>query len=300
MRIMRSMCLLLALIPLFTFEQTVTVDVDLVNIPFTVASERDKLVTNLNRENFRVFEDDRPQTITNFSREADVPLTIALVIDASGSVRDKLQAEKEAAIDFLYSTLRRGEDKALVLAFDTNVSLLQDYTDDATLLSKQLEGIRAGGGTALYNAVYFAVREKLAAEEGRRVVILISDGDDNCSRHSLEETLEWAQRNEVTIYAVSTNSMEPWRLSDRGSGILKTLADETGGTVFSPVKPDDLVANFKRISRELRAQYTLAYRSTNPRKDGSFRKVRIEVAGKRYTVRARPGYYAPGESAAQK
>src|SRR6266704_5578222 len=174
-------------------DQTISVNVDLVNILYTVADKRGKFVTNLKKEDFRVFEDEKPKAVTNFRSETDLPLTIALLVDTSGSIRDKLRFEQEAAIEFFYSTLRRGKDKALVISFDSGVDLLQDYTDDPEMLSDAVRKIRAGGGTSLYDAVYLAVTEKLAGQTGsRRVLILISDGDDNSSRLSLTETLEAA------------------------------------------------------------------------------------------------------------
>src|SRR5437879_6995637 len=189
-----------------TDDQTLSVNVDLVNILFTVADRKGKFVTNLRKDDFRVFEDEKAQMITNCSSETDLPLTIALLVDTSGSIRDKLRFEQEAAIEFFYSTLRRGKDKALVISFDSGVDLLQDYTDDPEMLSDAVRKIRAGGGTSLYDAIYLAVNEKLTNQPGRRVLILISDGDDNSSRTSLTETLEVAQKNFVTIYGISTNS----------------------------------------------------------------------------------------------
>src|SRR5215813_10881984 len=184
-------------------DQTISVEVNLVNILFTVADRKGKFVTNLKKEDFKVMEDDKFQTITNFSSESNLPLTIALLVDTSGSIRDKLRFEEEAAIEFFYSILQRGKDKALVISFDSGVDLLQDVTDDSEKLADQIRKIRAGGGTALYDAVYLAVNQKLAGQNGRRIVILITDGDDNSSRVSLTETLEAAQRNEVTVYAIS-------------------------------------------------------------------------------------------------
>src|SRR5262245_26676315 len=163
-------------------DDTISVEVNLVNILFTVADRKGKFVTNLKKEDFKVFEDERSQTITNFSSESNLPLTIALLVDTSGSIRDKLKFEEEAAIEFFYSTLQRGKDKALVISFDSGVDLLQDYTDDAEKLADKIRKIRAGGGTSLYDAIYLAVNQKLAGQNGRRIVILITDGDDNSSR----------------------------------------------------------------------------------------------------------------------
>jgi Ca-activated chloride channel family protein len=274
-------------------DQTISVEVNLVNILFTVADKRGKFVTNLRKDDFRVYEDEKLQTITNFSSETNLPLTISLLVDTSGSIRDKLRFEEEAAIEFFYSTLQRGKDKALVISFDSGVDLLQDFTDDSEKLADKIRKIRAGGGTALYDAVYLAVNQKLAGQDGRRVVILISDGDDNSSRVSLTETLEAAQRNEVTIYAISTNSTAFFGSKDqeRGDKTLKKLAEETGGKAFFPLKIQDLASSFLDIHDELRSQYQIGYRPTNAKQDGTFRKIRVDVSDKRYKARTRSGYY---------
>jgi VWFA-related protein len=282
-------------------DRTISVNVDLVNVLFTVFDKKGKFITTLTKDNFKVFEDDRPQEITNFSKETNLPLTIALLIDTSGSIRDKLRFEQEAAIEFFYSTLRRGTDKGMLITFDSGIDLLQDYTDDPQKLADAVKKIRAGGGTSLYDAVYLAAKEKLAGQQGRRVIILISDGDDNSSRISMTEALEIAQRNDVSIHSISTNAAESRsRNNDRGDKVMKKFADETGGKVFFPFRLQELAEDFQNISEELRAQYTLAYRSTNARTDGAFRRIRIDVADKRYKVRARSGYYVPRAVVSQK
>src|SRR5499426_641010 len=280
-------------------NDTITVDVNLVNMLFTVADKKGKFVTNLKKEDFRVFEDEKPQTITNFSSESNLPLTIALLVDTSGSIRDKLRFEEEVAIEFFYSTLQRGKDKALVISFDSGVDLLQDFTDDPEKLADKIRKIRAGGGTSLYDAIYLAVNQKLAGQEGRRVVILITDGDDNSSRVSMTETLEAAQRIEVTLYAISTNSTAFFgsKEQERGDKTLKKLAEETGGKAFFPLKIQDLASSFLDIHDELRSQYQIGYRPTNAKQDGTFRRIRVDVSDKRYKTRARSGYYMPKAAA---
>jgi Ca-activated chloride channel family protein len=280
-------------------DQTISVEVNLVNILFTVADRKGKFVTNLKKEDFRVFEDERVQSVTNFSSENNLPLTIALLVDTSGSIRDKLRFEEEAAIEFFYSTLQRGKDKALVIAFDSGVGLLQDFTDDPEKLADKIRQIRAGGGTSLYDAIYLAVNQKLSGQGGRRVAILITDGDDNSSRVSLTETLEAAQKNEVTVYAISTNSAAFFgsKEQERGDKTLKRLAEETGGKAFFPLKVQDLASSFLDIHDELRSQYQIGYRPTNAKQDGTFRRVRVDVSDKRYKARARTGYYMPKATA---
>jgi Ca-activated chloride channel family protein len=284
-------------------DQTLSVNVDLVNILFTVADRKGKFVTNLKKDDFRVFEDEKPQNITNFSSETDLPLTIALLVDTSGSIRDKLQFEQRAATEFFYSTLQRGKDKAMIISFDSGVDLIQDFTDDPAKLAGAVQKIRAGGGTSLYDAIYLAVTQKLSGQQGRRIVILITDGDDNSSRISLTETLEAAQKNDVTIYAISTNSQTFFgsKEQERGDKTLKKFATETGGKPFFPLKIQDLATNFVDIREELRAQYQIGYRPSNSRLDGTFRKIRVDIADKRYKIRARSGYYMPkGSSTTQR
>jgi len=280
-----------------TPEQTLSVNVDLVNVLFTTTDKKGKFIPDLKREDFKVYEDGKPQPITNFSAETNLPLTIALLVDTSGSVRDRLRFEQEAAIEFFYSTLMRGKDRALVISFDTGIDLVQDYTDDPEQLSKSISTMRAGGGTALYDAVYLAATRKLARQPGRRIIVVISDGDDNSSRLSMTEVLETVQRNDVVVYTISTNSTGMGGdKNGRGDKILKRFAEETGGRMFSPFKFEDLDSNFRNISEELRLQYALAYRPTNLVADGAFRKIRVEPADKHYVVRARNGYYAPRHS----
>jgi Ca-activated chloride channel family protein len=280
-------------------DQTISVNVDLVNIPVTVADRKGKFVTNLKKEDFKVFEDERVQSITNFSSESNLPLTIALLVDTSGSIRDKLKFEEEAAIEFFYSTLQRGKDKALLISFDSGVDLLQDFTDDPEKLANEIRKIRAGGGTSLYDAIYLAVNKKLAGQEGRRVIILITDGDDNSSRVSLTETLEAAQKNFVTIYAISTNSAAFFgsKEQERGDKTLKKFSEETGGKSFFPLKIQDLASSFVDIHDELRSQYQIGYRPSNGKMDGTFRRIKVDVADRRYKARARSGYYMPKAAA---
>src|SRR2546422_5623743 len=280
-------------------DRSITVNVDLVDLLVSVADKKGKFITSLKKDDFKIFEDERIQSITNFSSETDLPLTIALLVDTSGSIRDKLRFEQEAAIEFFYSTLRRGKDKTLVISFDSAVDLLQDFTDDPERLSDAVRKIRAGGGTSLYDAIYLGVNEKLTNQPGRRGLILISDGDDNSSRTSLTETLEVAQKNFVTIYGISTNSAAYFgsKEQDRGDKTLKKFSEETGGKPFFPFKVQDLAISFQDISEELRSQYRIAYRSSNARADGTFRKVRVDVSDKRFKAKTRNGYYAPRTTA---
>jgi len=271
-----------------------SVDVASVDVLFTVTDKKGRSVRNLKQEQIKVYEDDNPQTITTFSAEANLPLTIALLIDVSGSVRDKLRFEREAAERFFESTLARGKDRALAITFDTRVELIQDYTDDPDQLARSMRRIRAGGGTALYDAVQVAVNRKLKDQEGRRILVMITDGDDTASRSTLVDALTAAHRNDVIIYIISTNSSGFWGDKNwQGDDILKKLAEPTGGRVFSPTKASELSSSFRDIAQELRLQYALSYSPTNLARDGGYRQIRIEAPDKRHVVRARAGYYAP-------
>ena len=263
----------------------------------TVTSKKNRLEIDLGKDDFRVFEDDKPQTIRYFSRETNLPLRIGVLLDTSTSIRDRLRFEQEAAIDFLSATLRPGKDLAFVVAFDVQTQVVQDYTDDLEKLSEAIRSLLAGGVTTLYDAIYFSCREKMLIFPPpepylRRVLIIISDGQDNQSEHTREEGLAMAQRAEVTIYAISTNATG---LPVHGDKVLRRLAEQTGGRAFFPFKASETAANFQEIARELRSQYSLAYISTNQARDGTFRTIAIEPVQKGLQVRAKPGYFAPSE-----
>lgn len=286
-------------------DQTIRVNTTLVNTVFTVADKngKGKFITNLTKDDFKVFEDDKPQAISNFSTETNLPLSIALVVDTSGSIRDKLALEQEAAIEFFYTILRRGKDRGMAISFDSAVEVQQEFTDDPEVLASSIHKIRAGGGTSLFDAVYLAISERLAKEPDnrRKVIILISDGDDNSSRISQTETLEIAQRYNVIIYCISTNQSAYFGGKEqvRGDNVLKKLAGETGGRPMFPAKVADMSLQFRDIGEELRAQYSIGYIPTRP-DDNSFRKLRIEVvSNKNYKARARSGYYSPKPSSIQ-
>ncbi len=280
-----------------TTPERIAVRVDLVNVLFTATDKKNRLVLNLTKDDFRVFEDDKPQNVRFFSRESNLPLRIGILIDTSNSVRDRLRFEQESAIDFLSTTLRPGKDLAYVLGFDVEAQVIQDYTDNMEKLSKSIRALQAGGGTGLYDAIYFACREKMLFFPPpepylRRVMIVLGDGLDNQSIHTREEALAMAQRAEVTIFAISTNRTG---MSRRGDKVLKRLAEETGGRAFFPFSVGDLAGNFREIARELRSQYSLAYVSSNTTHDGTFRRIDIEALEKKVRVRAKAGYFAPSQ-----
>ena len=276
-------------------DQTrIQVRVELVNVLVTVTDKKNRLVTDLTKEDFRIFEDGKPQEIRFFSRETDLPLRIGMLIDTSNSVRDRLHFEQEAAIDFLNAVLRPGKDLAFVEAFDVEPQFIQDYTDDMEKLSNAIQRLQAGGVTSLFDAVFFACKEKLYVFPPpepylRRVMIIISDGQDNQSVRTREEALSMAQHAEVTIFTISTNRSGA---EGKGDKVLHRLADVTGGRAFVPFEPSDLAANFQEIAHELRSQYSLAYVSTNAAHDGTFRKITIQPVDSGLRVRTKDGYWA--------
>ena len=271
-----------------------SVDVANVDVLFTVTDRKGKAVRNLKREHFKVYEDGYPQTITTFSAGNSLPLSIALLVDVSGSVRDRLKFEQDAAAHFFDSTLVPNKDSGVAMTFDTRVELLQDFTDDAATLARSMRKMRAGGGTALFDAVQVAVTRKLKDREGKKILVIISDGDDTASRTTLVDAVAAAQRNDVIVYAISTNGSGFWgEKNRRGDDILRKLVEPTGGKVFSPAKAQDLASNFQDITQELRYQYGLSYSSTNLARDGGYRRIRVEASDERYLIRARAGYFAP-------
>ena len=274
-------------------EQTLSVNVDLVNVLFTVVDKNGRFITNLQKQDFKVAEDYTQQMISNFSNETNLPLSIGLVFDTSASILGKLKFEQEAAGEFFYTTLRRGTDKAFVVTFDNRVGLAQDFTDNSEVLMRSLDKVHSAGTTALFDAVYESIDNKLVGLEGRKVIIVISDGDDNSSDRTLDETIEKAQKSDTVVYAVGTNPTQLFGSDrDRGNKYLKRLTEETGGRLFLPVKLEDLTQSFLQISEELRSQYTLGYRSSNAKRDGSYRRIKITTTNKLFKVRSRDGYYA--------
>jgi VWFA-related protein len=297
----------------------ITQVVNLVDVLFTVLNRRNKLVPDLDKDDFKIWDDKSPETIRYFSRQTDLPLRIGLLMDTSNSIRDRLKFEQDAATSFLFSVLRHNRDQAFVMTFDDEPAVLQTFTDDAGRLRDEILKTRAGGGTAVYDAIYNACEKELShpprpagdqPDVVRRVMILISDGDDNLSNHTRSEAIEMAQRYSVVIYTISTSTQwiqlsqtNPDKAANRkthlteGDKILQDLAEETGGRAFYPYHVDDLDQSFQDIGDELRNQYSIAYIPTHSQFDGKYHKIRIEVPDhKGYQVRARRGYYAKANS----
>lgn len=272
---------------------------DEVNLIFTVTDKHGKFIRDLKEDQFKILDNNLPpKQITHFDAETDLPLRVGLLIDASNSIRDRFQFEQQAAIEFLQQIIRPRSDRAFVLAFDEVWDLTQDFTGDLDQLTHGIQVIRPGGGTAMWDAVYFACRDKLMKEKDsfpvRRAMILVSDGDDNQSRVLRQEALDMAQRAEVIIYTISTNLTSS--SVDQGDKNLKMLAEATGGRAFFPFKLQDLADAFHDIQEELRSQYVIAYKPDQFFANGQYRPVQITMADKaekKFRVRVKRGYYVP-------
>ena len=271
-------------------QTTIRTEVELVNIVFTVTDKDGRPVPGLKADDFQVFDNKKPQKIEYFSdlgKSSDVPLTIALLIDTSGSVKGELDYEKSTAVEFFKDILRPKKDLALIIQFDSEVNLIQDFTQSFDDLLNSMDRLRAGGSTSLYDAVYLAAEEKLKHETGRKVMVIITDGDDTGSKVRKEEAIEAAQRSDVLIYGIGVQTEQS------SFRVLKKFAEETGGAFFSPhAKQAEIRDAFRSIREDILGQYSLAY-GLNAQKDGSYHAldIRCNVGGMR--VRARKGYYAP-------
>jgi Ca-activated chloride channel family protein len=294
-------------------EPPIRVTTGLVHLVVTVTDKHHNLVTNLNRSDFKITENGVAQDIRFFGSETDLPLRIAVLLDTSNSIRPRLDFEKGAAVNFLNDVIRRGKDEAFLMTFDNEPEVIQDYTDQMYLLTDAIQDQRAGGGTALNDAIFMAAQklEKAPllprqASDLRRVIVVISDGNDDLSDHAFSDAVEEAIRSEAVIYTVSTNTDwlsidnpdKPSKYNmDAGDKVLSNLAEQTGGHAFFPYSVDDLAESFTNIGTELRSQYFIAYSPTNPPVAGQYRKIDVTTKRKGLTVRTRKGYYATGPAA---
>jgi VWFA-related protein len=285
-----------------------------VDMILSVVNHRQKFIIDLEQSDFRVLEDNHEQKIQFFSRQTNLPLRLGLLMDTSNSIRPRLQFEKDAATEFLANTIKVNRDMGFLMTFDSTPEIAQNFTSDVEVLRTTVNSQHAGGGTALYDAVLKASDmlanapvPKNGAPEVRRVLVVISDGEDNLSSHLRTEAIEAAIRSGVFIYTISTStqwitpeeSNDPKQKFDRkwgktdGDQILQKFADETGGRAFFPFHVDDVAQDFQDISAELRSQYLLGYIPANGLVDGKFRKIKVEVPGhKELEIRTRKGYYA--------
>jgi VWFA-related protein len=275
-------------------QSRIVLDVTRVNMLFTVSDKKGRFVTDLGKNDFEIIENKRPQNILEFTAESDLPLRLAILIDTSNSIRDRFRFQQEAAIDFINSVMR-DQDKAIIVSFDTSAELVADMTNDTEKLDNAVRELRPGGGTSLYDAIFYSCRDKLMQDHPlskfRRAMVIISDGEDNESRYSRDQALEMAQKADVVIYTISTNRSGT---STDGDKVMKYFAQETGGQAFFPFKAEDLAQSFENIANELRHQYNVLYRPDPLKADGLWHPVQIKVRGRKdLIVRARRGYYAP-------
>jgi VWFA-related protein len=283
----------------------IRVQVNLVSLFATVRDKHKTIVTGLKMDDFQVFEDGQPQEITNFSATpSDLPVTLGLLMDTSSSEEYMLATEKDTASRFLHRVMRKG-DLAMVMSFDLDVDLLADFTDDRARLDRAINRAQgnsgAGGtiinqgpipqrgpmGTNFYDAVYLAAHEKLADEAGVKAMIILTDAEDNGSKLRLQDAIEAAQRSDTVVHILLISA-------DGGDQVVaKRLADETGGRMLVVRNEKNLEQAFDQIYDELRSRYTIGYVSANKARDGSYRKIKMEMKNKDYSVLTRRGYYAP-------
>ncbi len=274
---------------------TIKKRVDEVNVLFIATDRHGKFVRNLNEKDFSILDDHKPvESILNFRRETDLPIELGMLMDVSGSVQGRFGFEKEAATCFLQHIIRPGYDHAFIVGFNKESHLTQDFTDQVPLLAAGIQRLKNGGGTALYDAIYKACRDKLLRESSdhpiRKAIVILSDGEDNQSEFSRAQAIEMAQRAEVLIYAISTDDSG---LILRGDKVLEDLANATGGRAFFPYKMKDITRSFAAIEEELRSQYDVSYKPSDFDADGRYHSIEITSLKKDLQVRARRGYYAP-------
>ena len=283
----------------------IRVQVNLVNLFATVRDKHKAIITGLKQDDFQVYEDGQPQEITNFSAESNLPITLGILIDTSGSEYFMLGGEKEAGSRFLARVLRKG-DLAMIMTFDTDVDLLADFTDDRGVLDRAINRAQinapsggmiaqgplpssGSGGTNFYDAVYLAAHEKLSGEAGRKAIVVLTDAEDTGSKLRLTDAIEAAQRTDTVVHILLV-------AADGGDrDVAGRLTGETGGRMIIVRSEKNLEQAFDEISEELRNQYTIGYTPTNKKHDGSYRKIKVEMKNKDYSVLTRRGYYAPND-----
>jgi Ca-activated chloride channel family protein len=283
--------------PVKTFE---------VRLPVTIVDKKKNLVTGFGKNDFQILEDGVPQQVTFFSDEkTNPPVYVGVLMDTSPSTAGKMRFSKEAAKDFIFTVTRLRKDKAAFMTFDNEVRLIQDFTDKLDLLDKAIDSVKKSGSqTALYDAIWQFCDEKLRNAPGRRVIVVITDGDDTFHRADLEDVIDIAQRTEATIFAISTKAgflgtvpgVEAGTVLDKGDKILVRIAEESGGEAFFTGDMLALEKAFSKISQELRSQYIITYRPQNQEYDGKKRKIEVrftnEDNSKRYKIRTKTEYRA--------
>ncbi len=294
-------------------QPTFQAGVEVVSVFCTVRTKQGGLIGNLNKDDFQVSEDGKPQEIKYFARETDLPLTIGLLVDVSKSQERLIDTEKQAASQFLTQVLGK-KDLAFLISFGSDAELLQDYTNSARLLRRGLDGLHLSApppqvtespvptaydpkGTILYDAVYLAAHDQLRGQVGRKVIVVITDGVDQGSRMKLQDAMRAAQLADAIIYAIDYYDPGAYSgfglgMGGGGEGVLKRMAEETGGRMFHVSHKHPLSEAFDEIQRDMRTQYAIGYIPTNPKKDGTFRRIDIKTHDKDQKVQARKGYFA--------
>jgi VWFA-related protein len=276
--------------PTFTFKT----GVNLVDLVFTVTDKKGRFITGLKRSDFGLLDDGRPPaSVVSFTQQTNLPLRIGIMLDTSSSIRTRFKFEQDSALDFFLQVLHPG-DRAFVEGFDITTDLTQDYTNNIDALNQGIRKLRPGGGTALFDSLYHTCQQQmLTLKENtpvRKAIILVSDGDDNYSRALESDAIKMCQRAETIVYTISTDT-SPTR--GKGSDVLQTISDATGGRTFFPDRLEDVALGFKDIEEELRSQYSLEYTPSDFKQDGSFRTIYLQSTNPKYHVRARTGYFAP-------
>ncbi len=264
-----------------------------VNLIFTVTDKKGRFVTGLRQENFGLLDNGVPPlSVVQFTQQTNLPLRVGVMLDTSSSIRQRFQFEQDSAVEFFLQILHTN-DRAFVEGFDVQTDIAQDYTNNVDLLNQGIRKLRPGGGTAMFDALYKTCRDQMLTlrepNSVRKVLVLVSDGDDNYSRAEESDAIKMCQRAETIIDAISTN-ISPTK--DKGDEVLKQIAEATGGQAFYPVKIEDVATGFRNIEEELRSQYSLVYRPANFNPDGSFRTIYLHALDPRYQARAEKGYFA--------
>jgi Ca-activated chloride channel homolog len=288
---------------------TIVTRINEVRLPVSVVNRRGEPVTGLTQADFQILEDRQPQQILGFLTEtSSPPIYVGVLMDTSASTAGKLRFEQEAAMNFIHTVIRLRRDQAAFVTFNDEVTLRQDFTDRLDLLERAVNNVgRPNGNTALYNAVWRMCNEKMRNVPGRRVLVIITDGEDTMGQTTLREAIDIAQRTETTIFAISTREglsatvtgVEMGTVNDRGDNNLERLCEETGGRAFFIGDQLALERSFSRVARELRGQYILTYRPANDNYDGRFRQVQVRLTGGNrdgIRVRTRRGYMAISDS----
>jgi len=290
---------------------SISVDVNVVSVLTSVRDKKGALIPNLSKDDFTVYEDGKTQAIKYFTKESDLPLTIGLLVDVSGSQRNLIGIEQNAASQFFAQVLRK-KDLAFLMMFGEEAELLQDYTGSPRLLERGLRELRVSSGvqgihpgpvptisqprgTVLYDAIYLASNEKLKGEVGRKVIVVITDGVDQGSRVSLNDAVESAQKADAVIYSIDYSdpgAYGPFGFGGGGEGALKKMSEETGGHMYKVDRKHSLDDVFRELQEEMRSQYMIGYTPTNETRDGSYRKIDLKLTNKDYKAQARKGYYA--------